>query len=75
MTLARALSFALAVAASALPAKAQQPPHHPAGAASAPSSTSKAMREKGKQDMARMDAQMKSMMTMMMDRMPPAPPK
>ncbi|WP_411281554.1 hypothetical protein [Gemmatimonas sp.] len=57
MTLTRALSFALAIAASALPAKAQQPPHHPAGAAKTPSS----MAAKSKTEMADMDAKMKVM--------------
>jgi len=85
MTLARALSFALVAAASALPAKAQPPPRL-AGAGSAQPSMSKAMREKAKHEMSQMDDQMKamkdmhekitqSMMTMMVDRMPAAPMK
>ena len=61
MILLRAFSFALVVAASAIPGKAQQPPHHPA---SATASTSKAMAGKGKADMARMDVQMKAMKDM-----------
>jgi len=86
MTLARALSFALVAAASALPAKAQPPPPRLAGAGSAQPSMSKAMREKAKHEMSQMDDQMKamkdmhekitqSMMTMMVDRMPAAPMK
>lgn len=59
MTLARALSFALVVAASAVSVTAQPPPHHPASAV-APTSTAMA----GKADMARMDVQMKAMKDM-----------
>ena len=85
MTVVRARSLAPAVAASALPAFTQQPPHHPDGAANPPSSmprTSKADMGGMKGDAAtrmqmmeeRMDM-MQSMMLMMMERTPAAPPK